>query len=188
MIVIGVGARAGSSLLVLLEVFVMRFTPLIVAIAALGTASAFADQPTPTRVTYSPEFQNQLDEEYGAREGVYLTREVNEAVAAALAARGVALNPSIAIEVTIVDADPNRPTIQQISDRPGLDAIRSISIGGANLHAVLRRADGTAISEVDHRRYNHSIEDVGASTTWSEARRAIHQFANKVADAYVAAG
>ena len=64
--------------------------------------------------------------------------------------------------------------------------MESISLGGAELHAVLRGADGVVIEEVTHRRYNYSLEEIGAATTWSEARRAIRQFADKVADAYAA--
>jgi hypothetical protein len=167
----------------------MRLTPIIIAIAAFGSASAFAQEPSMSRVSYSPEFQTQLEDEYGLREGEYLTRAINEAVASAIAARGVTANSGVSIDVTIVDADPNRPTFEQISAQPGLDPIRSISVGGAELRAVLRGADGAVISEVTHRRYNQSIEDVafGAQTTWGEARRAIRQFADKVADAYVAA-
>ena len=108
---------------------------------------------------------------------------------ASLTERGATLSEGapVTVEISIVDADPNRPTMQQLADTPGLDAFRSISIGGAELHAVLRGADGQVLSEVTHRRYNHSLDDViPPATTWTEARRAIRQFANKVADAYVA--
>ena len=62
-------------------------------------------------------------------------------------------------------------------------------MGGAELRAILRGADGQVISEITHRRYNYSIEDAAmqAPTTWSEAQRAIRRFARRVADAYVAA-
>jgi hypothetical protein len=104
---------------------------------------------------------------------------VAEAIDAELARRGV--SSAGRIEVTIVDAEPNRPTMQQLRDRPSLDP-SSISIGGAELQA--RLPDGEVVT---HRRYNHSLADIGgAATTWSEARRAIRQFAVKVADAYIA--
>jgi hypothetical protein len=75
--------------------------------------------------------------------------------------------------------------MQQLANQPGLDPIRSVSIGGAELRAVLRNSSGDVVSEVTHRRYNHSLADLsGASTTWTEANRAIRQFARKVADAY----
>ena len=38
------------------------------------------------------------------------------------------------IELTITDLKPNRPTMQQTAAKPGLDPLRSISIGGAAGH------------------------------------------------------
>lgn len=164
----------------------MRLKFALVSAAALSFAgAAFADAPQMTSISFSPEFQTSLDEEYGAREGEYLRSTVEHAVARALARRGA--TPGLTIDVSIIDADPNRPTFEQMGATPGLDGFRSISIGGAELHAVLRDANGVVVSEVSHQRYNHSLADLtGAETTWSEANSAIRQFANKVADAYVA--
>ena len=64
----------------------------------------------------------------------------------------------------------------------------SISVGGAELRGTLRAPDGQVIGEINHRRYNHNLADLtGAESTWTAARRAIRQFAEKVADAYAAA-
>lgn len=161
----------------------------VVALCALGFApAAFAGPVALTPVAYSEEFQTELNEHLGAREGEFLSGYVRDLVAEALAQHGGALAESgpITIDITIVDADPNRPTMQQLHDQPGLDAIRSISIGGAELRAVLRGPDGQVLSEVTHRRYNYDIRDAVGSGTWTEARRAIRQFATKVADAYAA--
>ncbi|MGD9981294.1 MAG: hypothetical protein AB7H66_07015 [Hyphomonadaceae bacterium] len=156
----------------------MRIRYLIATAVMLAIASPSYAQSTP--VSFSPEFQEELDEDFGVREGEFLRASVVEAIAAELARRGVA-NAS-GIEVTIVDANPNRPTMQQLRETPGLDPIRSISIGGAELRATLPGGE-----VVTHRRYNHSLADiVGPATTWTEARRAIRQFAVKVADAYIA--
>jgi len=169
----------------------MRLASALAGAAALVFSSAaFAAPVSVAPVSFSSEFQTALEDDYGIREGEYLRDAVNEAVAAALTREGATLGAGapLTIEIAIVDADPNRPTMQQLVDQPSLDAIRSISIGGAELHAVLRGSDGAVVSEVTHRRYNHSLADLsGAATTWTEARRAIRQFANKVADAYVAA-
>lgn len=166
----------------------VRFALLGVAAAAFAQTAAAAPA-TLGPISFSPEFQAELDQEFGVREGEVLQRAVSEAVGAALAARGASLSESapLSVEILIVDADPNRPTMQQLIDQPGLDAIHSVSIGGAELRAVLRDADGQVVSEVTHRRYNHSLSDlVGPPSTWTEARRAIRQFAAKVADAYIA--
>lgn len=160
----------------------MRIRYLLASTAVLAIAAPAWAQSTP--VSFSPEFQTALDEDYGVREGDVLRTAVADAVSRELERRGISAT-NANIEVTIVDAEPNRPTMQQMFDRPGLD-FRSISIGGAELRAVVHGAGG-ATTEVTHRRYNHSLSDVvGPAATWTEARRAIRQFAVKVADAYVA--
>ncbi|WP_395645205.1 DUF3313 family protein [Terricaulis sp.] len=168
----------------------MRTLFALSALAALTFAGAAAADPvTIAPVSFSPEFQRELDRDIGAREGDILRNAVVDAVGRALAQRGAALDQTggVSIEITIVDADPNRPTFQQLRYNPSLDPARSVSLGGAELVAVIRGADGRVLSEVRHRRYNHSLEDlVGPPTTWTEARRAISQFATKVADAYAA--
>lgn len=164
----------------------MRVTSLLAGIAALAFAhAAHAANVNIAPISFSPEFQESVDDDLGAREGEYLRNAVQEAVSEALTARGATLGGNgLTLEISIIDADPNRPTWQQISAQPGLDGMRSISIGGAELRAVLRNASGSVVSEVTHRRYNDTLADVGAASTWSEARRAIRAFAHKVADAY----
>jgi len=166
----------------------MRLIPALCGFAAFAFAQG-AGAVTLAPVSFSQEFETALNEDIGVREGAYLSREVQNAIGAALARRGVAVGANGGtIEVVIVDADPNRPTMQQLANQPALDYIRSFSIGGAELRAVLRGANGEVLSQVSHRGYNHTIEDASnfSPTTWSEARRAIRRFANKVADAYVA--
>ncbi len=169
----------------------MRLLPAFCGLAALALAQSAA-AVTVGPVSYSPEFETELHEELGMREGEYLREQVQEAIGAALARRGLSVDSGGgAIEVVIVDADPNRPTMQQLADQPSLDFIRSFSIGGAELRAVVRGADGQVLTEVDHRRYNSSLAEfhgMPPADTWSEARRSIRRFADKVADAYVAHG
>lgn len=153
--------------------------------------AALAAPVTLAPISFSPEFQEALDEDLGVREGDILREAVTERVSAALVSHGanVGQGAGFTLEISIIDADPNRPTMEQMADRPGLDMLRSLSIGGAELRGVLRNAQGEVVSEITHRRYNYSLEDVAMSapTTWSEAYRAIRQFANKVADAYATA-
>lgn len=159
------------------------------AFAALAFANAANAAPVSLQpVSYSPEFQTSLNDELGPREGAILSNDATAAVSRALAARGATMGAGgMTIEISIIDADPNRPTLQQLAAQPSLDASRSVSIGGAELHAVIRSADGAVLSEVNHRSGSYSLDDlVGPPATWTDARRAIRQFANKVADAYVA--
>lgn len=165
----------------------MRLIPAICGLAALALAQNAA-AVTLAPVSFSPEFEVKLNEELGVREGEYLTGYIEETVQAALARQGVQLGGNDgAIEIIIVDADPNRPTMQQLRDTPGLDPIRSFSIGGASLRAVVRGANGEVVTEVEHRRYNQTIDEFGGlPNMWSEARNSIRSFARRVADAYVA--
>lgn len=161
----------------------MRIRHLLAGAALLTFAAPAWAQSTP--VSFSPEFQTALEEEYGVREGEVLRAAVTDAISREFARRGV--TNAASIDVTIVSAEPNRPTMQQLFDRPSLD-FQSISIGGAELRATVRSANG-ATTEVAHRRYNHSLADLtGPAATWTEARRSIRQFAVKVADAYIASG
>lgn len=162
----------------------MRLTAALFAIAALGFASAASAQ-TIQPASFSSEFRETLDEDLGAREGRYLSEAVTGAVSAALARRGIS-DGAGSIEIEIVDARPNRPTFQQLADRPGL-SMSSISIGGAELRAVLRGADGRELATVEHDFYSHDLIDASfGAGTWSDARRSIRRFAEKVADAYAA--
>lgn len=170
----------------------MRSTLALASLAALFALAlpANAAPVNLTPVSFSPEFQSALDEDLGAREGERLREDLVRAVTRELNARGASIGQGgITIELLIIDADPNRPTWRQMTDRPGLDMIRSISIGGADLRAILRGPDGQAISEITHRRYDYNIDDSGvrAATTWTAAQRAMRGFAQRVADAYVAA-
>lgn len=173
----------------------MRYTSAFLGFAAFALAQVAitsAASAAPVRlapVAVSAELQTALDEDLGAREGDVLRESVAHMVAAALTRHGATLadGAPLVVEVIIVDADPNRPTFEQLGARPGLDMLRSISVGGAELRGTLRAADGHVVSEISHRRYNNSIVDLtGGESTWTDARRAIRQFAEKIADAYVA--
>lgn len=168
----------------------MRLLIPSIALAALAFAQTAAAQTVALApVSFSAEMQTELEEELGVREAEVLQDAVTRAVSQALTRRGASLaeTGALRVEIEILDADPNRPTMEQLADQPGLDSIRSVSVGGAELHAILRAADGRVLEEVSYRRYDYDIgEAERANATWGTARRAIRQFATKVADAYVA--
>ena len=162
----------------------MRIAPVLLAAAALTLAGAASAQTLET-VSYSPACQTALESDIGVREGEYLRTHVSRAIDNAIARRNVPAS-GVVIDVIIEDARPNRFTMQQLRARPDLDAMRSVSVGGAELRAVLRGPDGAVLTEVEHRRYTNSLRDLFFEPmTWTDATRTIRQFAEKVADAYV---
>jgi hypothetical protein len=152
----------------------------------LATTPAIAGPVTLAPAAYSHQFQEKLSDDYGEREGAYLRDMIDRSLRRELARVGGGTGPGapVTIETTIVDARPNRPTFQQLGDRPGLDFGRSIGVGGAELTAVLRGSDGAPLGRVQHRFFETNIENVIALSTWGDARRSIDRFARKVAAEY----
>jgi hypothetical protein len=160
----------------------MRIASIIVGALAFGLAGAASAQSIQP-VSYSPDFQEALEDDLGVREGAYLSETLSRYVAEALEARGLS-GRNVQIELSIVNARPNRPTFEQAMDRPGLDIFNSISVGGAELRGVVRNAAGVEVQTVEHRYYSHDLWDARFNAdTWGDARRAMRRFATKVADA-----
>jgi len=143
------------------------------ALALLPIASA-----AEVKVSYSPDFAEELADNYGEREGVYLTEKIVKDLNKAFDRAGI--DPA-RVEVTIMDAKPNRPTYEQLSARPGLDMLRSISIGGMELQATAYDADGNELGSKNYGWFEHDIQFVIGLSTWSDARRASGRFSRKFA-------
>ena len=154
----------------------MRFA--LVALAGLALIAAPASALT-VEAKVSPEFQSKLEDDYGVREAKILTDSLTSKVTAAFAREGVRADRVV---VTIEDAKPNRPTMQQLSDTPGLDPMRSVSIGGATITGTAFDASGTAIGTLEYDWYETDLSNVIAATTWSDARYTFDRFARRFAD------
>ncbi len=144
------------------------------ALAILQTAAA-----TEVAVTYSDDFADELADNYGEREGETLTEEIIEDLNRAFRKAGV--NPA-RVDVTIVNAKPNRPTMEQLTQRPGLDAFRSISLGGMELVGTAYDADGNIIATQEYGWFENDLRDVVGSGTWTDAKRSSRRFATKLAN------
>ncbi len=143
------------------------------ALAILPTAAA-----TEVAVTYSDDFAEELTDNYGEREGETLTEEIIEDLDRAFTKAGV--DPA-RVDIVIVDAKPNRPTLEQMSARPGLDAFRSISLGGMKLTGTAYDADGNVLASQEYGWFENNIRDVVGSGVWTDANRASRRFATKMA-------
>lgn len=148
----------------------------IVSLALLAAApAAFAAD---IQVRYSDEFQEKLTEDYGPREGEKLTEDIRKDLERELAKANI--DPA-RIDVVIEDAQPNRPTMQQMSDKPGLDMLRSKSLGGMDLSGTAYDAAGTPVGTLQYDWYETNLENVMAAGVWSDAGRASRRFAQKFA-------
>jgi hypothetical protein len=148
----------------------------LAALAGLMIAAAPAHAIT-VEAAFSEDFKAKLDDDLGVREGEVLTDIISKKIEQRFA--GIAAERVV---VTIEDAKPNRPTMQQVSDKIGLDPIRSFSIGGAKLSGVAYDAAGREIGKFDYKWYESDITQAQYQTTWHDARSAIDRFARRFAD------
>ena len=122
-------------------------------------------------------------EELGERDVSQQAERLAEIVTRALEREGALSGARI--ELVLTDLKPNRPTFQQVADRPGLDGIRSISIGGATIEGEIIAADGTR-QPVRYDRYSSTLADVRGFAVWQDAERAYARLAtNLVAGRWV---
>lgn len=153
----------------------MKATALALLLMAAAPVAAAAE----IAVTYSPEFTEKLQEDYGLKEGEYLAERIQRDLARELSKEGVDVAK---IDVTILDARPSRPTFKQAGDKPGLDMTRSVSVGGMKLKAAAFDAAGAPAGELEYDWYETDIRQAGL-TTWHDAGRASDRFARKFAKA-----
>jgi len=152
------------------------FAPLA-AVLAFSASPAMAE-PVLISVSLGPDLQDKA-EELGPREVQEQADRLAELVGRALAREGDL--DGARIELVLTDLRPNRPTFQQLADRPGLDGHLSRSIGGATIEGQITTADGRTLP-VQYDWYSHSLADVRGFTTWQDADRAYRRLADNLAD------
>lgn len=156
----------------------MRNLAFIVPFAVTATlAGAALAEPASVTVTLGARLQDKT-EDLGPREVQEQSDRLVE-----LVTRAVADTPALngaRIELVLTDLKPNRPTFQQISERPGLDPMRSISIGGAAIEGQITLADGT-VQPVRYEWFSHNLADVRGFTAWQDADRAFRRLGSNLA-------
>jgi hypothetical protein len=154
----------------------------IAALAASALAGILLAAPAlavTVETKMSPEFQEKLEDDIGVREAKVLSDVLTRKITSIFADRGVTADKVV---VTIEDARPNKPTMEQVSNKPGLDPINSVSIGGAKLSGIAYDAAGAEIGRFDYRWYETDISNVIAVSTWTDARSTFDKFARRFAD------
>lgn len=154
---------------------------LIAGLNAAPTIAATAVSIAP--VTISAALQKTLHDQYGESEAAVLQSAVTERLERSLASAGASVSDSATrrIELSIDDAKPSHPTRFQMQTNPSLDPVRSRSLGGARLHAVLKDADGKILDQVEYHDYAMSFQEASPSgDAWGDARVAIDRFTAQV--------
>jgi len=152
------------------------FAPLAAVLAfSAGPAAA---EPALISVSLGPDLQDKADE-LGPREVQQQADRLAELVGRALAREGDL--DGARIELVLTDLRPNRPTFQQLADRPGLDGHRSVSIGGAAIEGQITTADGRVVP-VRYDWFSSNLGDVRGFGVWQDADRAYRRLADNLAD------
>lgn len=156
----------------------MKFSPLLMAmtIAAGAAPAAVQAQPGSGRVTvdFGPTLRAKA-EDYGPRELDRLRQDLGDAVSHSL---GRNPNAPVSVRLVIEDAQPNRPTFDQLGRTPGL-SLRSIAVGGARVSGEARMPDGS-IRPIRYQWYETDISQEIAANTWSDADRAFDWLADSL--------
>lgn len=147
------------------------------AVVALAASPVLAQAPT-INVTVGSDLQAKV-EELGERDVRDQTVRLMDVVQSTLVDRGALQGATI--DLILTDLKPNRPTFQQQVDRPGLDGIRSLSIGGATIEGTVTTADGQVLP-IQYDWYSHNITDVRGFGVWQDADRAYRLLASNLAD------
>ena len=155
-----------------------RFAFLAPLTAAMALAGAAAAQPSSVSVTVSPDF-TKTAAELGQRDVQQQVDDLTATVTRVLTERN-ALDGA-RIELVITDLKPNRPTMQQVTDKPGLDMMRSLSIGGAAIEGSVTTASGE-VQPVKYDYYSNTLAEVRGSTTWQDASTAFDRLARNLAE------
>ncbi len=161
----------------------MRKLAFLIPFAVAATlAGAAVAQPASISVTLGSKLQENV-ETLGPREVQEQADRLAEVLTRALS-EDAELHGA-RIELVLTDLKPNRPTFQQMQDRPGLDPMRSISIGGAAIEGQITLADGT-VQPVRYDLFSTTLADVHGFGIWQDADRAYRRFgANLAAGRYV---
>jgi len=119
---------------------------------------------------------------YGADEAPVLRSAILVAVSRETARLAIA--KTLTATIVVEDIAPTHPTRKQLGDNPALHAVRSKSLGGAEMTGYLRDQDQHVVATVTLRHFAPTLEEGSASADpWADARLAIDRFAAKLAAA-----
>ena len=118
---------------------------------------------------------------YGDRDLERLAERLEKKTLMRLEKYGVAVDPNATttVRLVITDADPNRPTFEQLGRDVSL-SYQSFGVGGAEFEGEILSGDAV-VAEFSYGWKETDIRDAQYGGTWSDANRAIDRFAKKTA-------
>jgi hypothetical protein len=161
----------------------MRVLALAVLASSLvsGAALAAPTSATPTSATevsvvIGPKLQAEAAKTYGVKEVDRLAAELQHDVTRQIDRTGTFAGAKI--ELTLVDAKPNRPTFKQLGDKPGL-SYQSFSLGGATIEGKATSIDGV-VTPIRFSWYETDIHQAWYRATWGDAGYAFDRLAYRL--------
>lgn len=160
----------------------MRTIAIAVAALFVGATGALAAPPQ-VSVTIGADLQKKAVEKYGVKEVDKLAASLRKDVERELAKTDA--YDGARVELTLVDAVPNRPTFEQMGRQIGL-SMQSFGVGGAEIEGQVTTADG-AIRPVSYKWYEQDIRWAPYRWVWSDAEWTFDRFARKLGSGQVMA-
>jgi hypothetical protein len=162
----------------------MRVLALAVLASSLVSSAALAAPPSATEVSVviGPKLQAEAAKTYGVKEVDRLAEDLRRDVIRQLDRTGTFAGAKI--ELTLVDAKPNRPTFKQLGDKPGL-SYQSFGLGGATIEGKATSIDGV-VTPIRFSWYETDIHEAWYRSTWGDAGYAFDRLAYRLGrgDAY----
>lgn len=163
-------------LALLVSTLLIAGAPLAVPAPAAAQPPAYGVGPT-VSVSVSPEFADRARRKLiGARDLDQLERDLHRVATRALERAGQ--GGPVRADLVLIDAEPNRPTFDQLGRSIGL-SYSSRGLGGAWVGGTVTFADGRT-APVDYRFYETDLRNDFSLTTWGDAERAFDQFAGRL--------
>ena len=153
--------------------------------AALLSVLAFAAAGLPAQAA-SPQIDVAIGpalakkaHELGARDLDDLRGDLRRAIERELDSDKAVTTAGGKLDLTIVDAKPNRPTVEQMMRTPGL-SYQSFGVGGAEISGTYT-APSAAPQALTYKWYETDIREAWWRGTWGDAQRAFDTFARRFA-------
>lgn len=141
----------------------------------LSSAVAFADG-SKVNINFDPKLEKEFAKNYGEREKSVIADIIKDELQRKFG------NSDYRYEIKINNAMPNRPTLFQMGEKPGL-SYQSFSVGGADISGSVFDAGGNLIAQTQYDYQSPNIYDTQYYWTWHDAEWAVERFVNKLAKA-----